>query len=165
LCWNFISFFKNSEHNIIGYSLIDEEDKERVEDIYWSLTPDGYVRGQYLGTSISMHRFIINAPPNTNVDHKNNIRHDNRKNNLHIVSASFNAQQKEKKPGTSSQYIGVRFCAQRSPKSWTAQSQNDHIGNYEQEIHAAYAYDQETLKRFGVFAKTNKLERPIMSKL
>ncbi len=152
---------RNKKHDIVGYAIIDEEDKERVEPIYWSLNRNGYVEGHVLGKPVLMHRFIINAPPATIVDHKNNIRHDNRKNNLHIVSYAFNSQNKQKKLGTVSKYIGVSFYPKNAPKPWTAVSQNNHIGNFEHEVHAAYAYDQETLKRFGQFAKTNKLERPI----
>ena len=70
----------------------------KVDDIFWHdfvacglhLTPDGYIQSRKNNRTVLVHRFVINAGPETIVDHVNRVRTDNRRHNLRFVTASEN---------------------------------------------------------------------------
>ncbi len=79
----------------IGYDLrgreffFSLEDYEKIKDMTWYVNPKHrYVINNR--TSIRMHRLIMNAPDNYEVDHINHNRADNRRKNLRIVTHQEN---------------------------------------------------------------------------
>tara|TARA_R110000787_G_C13243583_1_gene428556 strand:+ start:106 stop:594 length:489 start_codon:yes stop_codon:yes gene_type:complete len=80
------------------------------------------------------------------VNHENFIRHDNRLENLEIISSRENTNQKHLK--SSSEYTGV--CWNKKANKWTAQIKINgkikHLGSFACELKAAYTYQTE-LKR------------------
>lgn len=74
---------------------VDKQDYDRFKDHTWLLN-NGYPFNKKLGY---MHRLIVNPPPGYVVDHRNCVRHDNRRANLRVASRSQNgANRKVKKP-------------------------------------------------------------------
>jgi len=145
---------KNKLGEIIEYALVDKNDFERVNDIRWYLG-DGYASSKIGGR---MHRFILNTKKGDPiVDHINNNRLDNRKINLRFTTYSQNNQNKSKKNGCSSIYIGV--CYRKSTEKWICKI-NRVSKSFKIEEHAAYWYDQLALKYYGTNAKINGINKP-----
>lgn len=78
--------------------LVDDEDYEELNKYKWFITRKGYVsrmeKNEFneFKITISMHRFIMNAPEGMVVDHINHNRQDNRKSNLRICTAAENTR-------------------------------------------------------------------------
>lgn len=83
------------------------------------------------------------------VDHKNNIKTDNRFENLHIVTARVNSNKKHLK--SSSQYVGVSLC--KKNKKWISQINiNDKrifLGSFYNEVEASQYYEN-ALKNYNL---------------
>lgn len=80
---------------IIAYALIDIADLAKVWGPAWNLKPEGYVYRTESGTKrkIYLHRQILGLEGldyNTETDHINHNRLDNRRQNLRVVSRSEN---------------------------------------------------------------------------
>jgi len=77
------------------FTTIDENDFERVRDVHWSINANGYAHSRQNGEKKYLHRVISDYNdsqfPEEIVDHINNIRLDNRKENLRIVTRRENA--------------------------------------------------------------------------
>ena len=95
------------------------------------------------------------------IDHINNDRLDNRKENLRIVTFSDNSRNKLKKKTSTSKYYGVFF--EKKSKKWRSSIIYDNkqfVAIYDNEIDAAYQYDL-WVKRFKLItSKCNNIERP-----
>lgn len=94
--------------------LIDDDAFERVSKLAWWITPQGYAvtrppSGSRARKTVSMHRFIINAPDGSEVDHINRNKLDNRKCNLRLCTHSENCRNEGKRRGCSSQHRGVSW--------------------------------------------------------
>lgn len=68
----------------------DEEDFEKIKQYNWCTTGSNYVITQHNNKYILLHRLIMNAPPELQVDHINHNTLDNRKKNLRLATASQN---------------------------------------------------------------------------
>lgn len=74
---------------VVGHTKIDKEDVALVTgQSRWSLTSDGYVRNN----DILLHRLLLDAPDDLQVDHINGDRMDNRRSNLRLVTCAENRQ-------------------------------------------------------------------------
>ena len=133
--------------------MVDKEDYEKCIVFNWYLNSGGYVTSWKNG---QIHRFILNANKgDAPIDHINNDKLDNRKENLRFVTYAQNAQNRDKKKNCTSKYIGV--CLRGNKWVSTILRQSDYFDNEE---HAAYWYDQLALKYYGVGAKINKIKKP-----
>jgi len=88
------------------------------------------------------------------VDHKNNNKLDNRKSNLRFVTMKQNAQNSVKQKNATSDYIGVRRAG-KGRNCWKARIGGEHLGSFEFEIDAAFAYDEAARRIYGPDAKVN----------
>jgi hypothetical protein len=151
-----------------GYvALVDDEDAARVLEHRWQ----ALVTGRYVyaktdaprkeggkARCIYLHRFIVGAPPDAQVDHINHNCLDNRRENLRICSCAENHRNiaKRVRPA-SSRYKGVYW--HRGSQKWRAQiscaGEWHHLGMYTDEEAAARAYDAAARERFGEFAQVN----------
>lgn len=151
--------------------LIDSEDVDLLAGFNWrplALKQDLiYARAWRRNMHLYMHRLIIGAAPDEEVDHKNGNGLDNRKDNLRIATRSQNlgnvGKLRVKKP-PSSQYRGV--CWDKAKKSWAVfiaadgtypngNSKSRYVGRFSDEAEAARAYDAAALARWGEFARLN----------
>lgn len=146
------------------FAIVDDEDYEHLNQFKWHLNEFGYARtGTYKfnkhNGAILMHRFILNAPKNMDVDHINHNTLDNRKINLRLCTRSQNLHNSKKRKNVyfSSKYKGVNW--QEDIGRWRARIQIEkkpiHLGTFDNEIEAAIAYNNAARKYFGKFAKVN----------
>lgn len=77
-------------------AIIDEADAKRVLAHKWHLTAQGYAAANTGPKATKkywrLHRFILEAPEDRQVDHINGNRLDNRRRNLRLTTASQNQQ-------------------------------------------------------------------------
>lgn len=104
----------------------------------------------------SFHRMIMNASSGMQVDHINGDTLDNRRCNLRLCTCAENAQNR-KLQGGSSNFKGVHWY--RRDKKWYAQIRVNkgliHLGYFDDEEGAAFAYDVAARILFGEFARLN----------
>jgi hypothetical protein len=141
-----------------AFALVDVEDAATVSERRWQLHPHGYAYAGIRGRKIFMHRIILGAKTEQEVDHINGDGLDNRRANLRTCTRAENcANQRLSKKNTSG-YKGVYFDAFSG--RWKAQIQTlrsgkRHLGRFDTAREAALAYDHEARRVFGEFARTN----------
>ena len=137
------------------FSLIDTESIPLVQGYNWHLSSTvkekAYaVRGTTAGgiyQNIFLHRVILSAPDDLQVDHINRDRLDNRLINLRLATGSQNQQNIGLRSNNASGYKGVCYVPGR--KKWLA-----HITiNYKQRSLGLYPTPEEA---YAVYCKASK---------
>ncbi len=148
-----------------GYvALVDDEDFDLVSRFTWHAREDH--RTVYAGTRMPkdgrlvfmrMHRLILNAPSDMQVDHINHNGLDNTRANLRVCTHAQNQHNLSFKSNNSSGYKGVDW--KKDKRKWRAKislgGNPKHIGYFACPIEAAQAYDRKALELFGDFAALN----------
>jgi hypothetical protein len=154
----------------IGYDLLgnefyfDKEDYVKIKDFYWS-DKHGYVVAQTMQFTearkmMHMHRLIMNAPDDKDVDHINHNKKDNRKQNLRIVSRQENMCNTSMKSNNKSGVVGVhfdkRFC------KWVAQigykGKKIYLGSFLKFDDAVKVRKEAEEKYFGEYSYDNSMK-------
>jgi hypothetical protein len=143
------------EINIKGsIVLIDNNEYDKISK-YKLFTSVGYCFVIIDGRRERLHHIILGKPETGFVvDHINNNKLDNRKENLRFASYQLNSQNKPKKDNTSSKYIGVGYI--KKNKKWRSSALKKHLGYFETEIDAAMEYDRYIIKNLEG-GRTNNL--------
>lgn len=155
---------RNRDGEIVAYTLIDEEDADLAR-LTWHLKVDGYAArwerrgydGRRRGRIVRLHRVIMGAPPEVEVDHINRNRLDNRRSNLRFATSAENARNCKRNKRNTSGYKGVRFnsLAQRWGASVVFEGNAYWLGLFNTPEAAAFAYDLAASALHGEFAATN----------
>ena len=137
-------------------ALIDAEDLERVTQHTWSaawIHYDWRAVAWIDGKTITLHRFVMNAQPGQEVDHKNGDGLDCRKSELRIATHRQNNQNAYRvKPGC---FKGVRPSGRKWRAKIKAGGKDLHLGTFTTAEEAARAYDAAAVEHFGEFACLN----------
>ena len=150
--------------------VIDKEDAERVGTYSWSVMVSHYSdkwityyyassctckkkTGHYL-----LHRFIMDAPKGTMVDHIDRDTHNMRKSNMRICDGSTNCRNKKLQSNNSSGYRGVllnHYGTLANHPKWYAyidvHRRKIHLGYYDNLEDALAARKAGELKYFGAY--------------
>lgn len=138
--------------------MVSLDDFEWASEIAWT-SRDGYA---YSGRNCSAHRHIAQRatgqlPPQTEVDHKNGDRLDNRRANLRVTTKLLNARNRRLNSNSKSGYKGV--CLHKRVGLWGvsigAHGQQLHVGYFETQEEAAWMRDQWAIELHGDFARLN----------
>lgn len=122
--------------NIPENVLVDDCDREMLESMgKWHVNSLGYcVRSEYPSNSkIYMHRIIMNPPEDMVVDHINHNRHDNRRENLRVIT-------KQQNHWNQSGVKGYRKKRNKFEVSIKVNNKNIYIGTFNTEKEAREAY-------------------------
>lgn len=130
------------------------------KEAFTASDPSGYRHGKIFGIKYQAHRVIwkltYGADPNV-IDHENRVTSDNRIANLRNCSVADNSRNYTK-PNESSRYRGVSWV--KRDQAWAARISNGKggkrsLGNFQDKIAAAHAYDAAAREMHGDFAVLN----------
>lgn len=140
------------------FALVDDEDFERVNKHKWSAMR-GHSGIYYAVMNpdnkklVYMHRFVLDAPKGTIVDHKNRNGLDNQKNNLRYCTYSQNAMNSKAPTTNTSGHKGVYWDSDR--RKWAVQmvvdQKNIHLGRYSELKEAIKARKEAEKQYFNNF--------------
>lgn len=141
------------------FAFIDAEDAERVGQFTWTRSGNGYVQ-KTSRIPIYLHRFVMDAPPDKDVDHRFGNLRDCRKRMLRFSEPSGfcgNAMNKGVTRASKSGYKGVFWDKARG--KWLVQIQAAgrvySVGRFDDKEEAARAYDAAARIHHGEFARLN----------
>lgn len=160
------------------FAIVDDSDYERVAAFRWHYVPregiaspdGGYAQCRYKNEdgqkrTIYMHRFILNAPADMDVDHRDGYTLTNTRGNLRLATSTQNMQNQAKTRVTcTSKYKGVALYLMKGRRTkgqprWRAyinvNGKRIDLGYHSSELDAARAYDQAAILHFGEFARLN----------
>jgi hypothetical protein len=145
---------------IKGYTVIvDSEDLVKIRKYVWRR----HGRGEYFITTtktkrrknIFLHRYIMDAPKGTEIDHKNSNTLDNRKSNLRFCTSSENKYNRGRSKANTSGYKGV--TKSKKQKRWQSKIKKDkkmyYLGRFDTPEAAYAAYCEAAKKLHGEFAR------------
>lgn len=145
---------RNRSKQVVAHALVSSTDYNTVMTMHTlSVSSEGYVRDNTC--CLLSHRILGKPAEGFVVDHINGNKLDNTRDNLRFATFAQNAQNRSKKIGASSQYIGVSWNASNS--KWLVVCGHQYLGKYDKEEDAACAYDGAALHIYGPGAKTNGL--------
>jgi hypothetical protein len=151
--------------NSIFPTFVDDEDFPLLNRYTWRIDTKGYVVTGLCGTTVRLHRFILNPPKNIQIDHINGDKLNNTKTNLRFATNTENQRNVPKrktvnKKPTTSKYKGVHW--KKEARKWIARiavnKERIHLGQFNSEEEAAKAYNKAASIHFGEFAKLNQIE-------
>lgn len=149
---------------VVDWALIDVSDADIVLQYRYHRIPFVLIgkENKYYARSDKgglMHHIVKGKPEGDLViDHINGITLDNRGANLKPVTRSQNAQNRPKKEGCTSKYVGVSVSASGDFKVQThINGKTAYIGIYKDETVAALVHDYHVAKYYGVDAASNGL--------
>lgn len=144
-------------------ALVSDEDYEWVSPFHWQAHSKGgpiYAsRRESIPPRkhIEMHRFILQAPEGTHVDHINNNTLDNRRENLRLCSHNENMYNRRMLKSNKSGYRGVSKPS--DSKKWVATisagGNQYYLGCFDDPIEAAKVRDAKAQELHGEFARLN----------
>jgi hypothetical protein len=154
-----------------GYqALVDDEDYDRLMKYKWWANKRGkvyyavgYPKGQWLSSTLLMHRIILNASKGMLIDHKDRNGLNNQKSNLRICTKSQNIQNSRPWRSSTTGYKGVWYWKERNKFVAYLDFENKRIslGTHKTAIEAARARDIAALKYYGEFAYLNITEKVV----
>lgn len=136
-----------------------------LTEAFTCLTNTGYKHGRIFGKGYLAHRVIWalwnGEWPNTDIDHRDRDKTNNRIDNLRLATKSLNGANMSHIQGGTSRFRGV--CWSKVAKKWisyiTHQQKRHYLGTFIDEVQAARAYDAAAKKAFGPFANLNFQEK------
>jgi hypothetical protein len=145
-----------------GEVLVDAADLELVSQYRWHFLKGGYAGAHGKASdrtqTVLMHRLILDAPSDMQVDHINGDRLDNRRSNLRICTIAENRRNRRiDGRNNSTGFKGVIKAT--GYERWRAEirlnSQTIRLGRFGSPEEAARAYDEAARKYHGEFARLN----------
>jgi hypothetical protein len=146
-------------------ALVDAQDAPKVLRHTWCVQKDGrqfYAVTGFRGNDGTMrlmrlHRFILNPPPKTGVDHIDGDGLNNQRRNLRLATHSQNQHNSRVRSDNKSGFKGVHWS--KHARKWHVQIMVDgrtkFLGLFENKKEAGVAYDAAARELFGAFARTN----------
>lgn len=143
-------------------TVVDGPDYERLIRWRWKVlkTESGHYAVRSTGErgrrTIYMHRFILDAHVDSQIDHRDGDGLNNQRSNLRIGTKALNMRNRGPQKNNTSGFKGVWM---HHGGKWVAEIRVDGkkylLGHYENPVDAARAYDAAATEHFGEFAWLN----------
>lgn len=144
-----IMYDKNLKESV---ALIDLDDIPKISKYKWHKRDNLYVNSHKVDR---LHRYLLNAPSNLDVDHINGDRLDNRKSNLRLCTRSQNNMNKSEQRNNTSGHRDVSWS--KSNSKWnsriTVNRKTINLGYYDDILEAIKVRQQAERQYFGEFNK------------
>lgn len=149
-------------HRKIYFAMVDDKNFRELDQYQWyALVHKNTIYAHRMEKTtrkfILMHRQIMKAPDNIDIDHKDNNGLNNLEENLRFCTVSQNMANSRLNTNGTSMYRGVLW--NRNRNNWLARIKTNgkahYIGSFYSEIEAAKAYDRAAMRIFGEFARVN----------
>lgn len=126
-----------------GRCLVSKINYNTLSKYSWHVSSKGYVLRNC--DLFKMHRFILDAPNNMLVDHKNGDTLDNRISNLRLATHQQNMHNMKKREGTINKYKGTRY--RKTNNAWESRcrmfNKDFYLGIFKTELSAGWAYEKK----------------------
>lgn len=144
-------------------ALVDDEDYEwltrwkwtacKDKDNWYAMRREGYPKRR----NVKMHRVVINAPSEMEVDHRDRNGLNNQKYNLRLCNTVQNSRNRRVRSDSRTGVKGVVFRVETEKYRVTicVNGKRKNLGQYDTIEDAAKAYNKAALKYFGEFANLN----------
>ena len=147
----------------IGYTAkgekfyFDLEDYDKIKHYCWHLSHDGYVAVSNNKEYFLLHRFVMNAPQNYDIDHINHKKYDNRKLNLRIATTLENCANR-----TPTNKYGINGIVHKG-NTWIVSigynNKHIYIGSFQSLDDAIKARKEAEEKYYGDFSYGNSMKK------
>lgn len=140
-----------------GYvTLVSPEDARFIQERAWSARK-GRRTFYAVSDGVRLHRAIMDASDDDQIDHKSGNGLDNRRENLREATNQQNAHNGPSHRDSTSKYKGVSWYApyQKWRSSIYIDKKQKCLGYFEDEELAALLYDHAAIAHFGDFARLN----------
>ena len=138
------------------FAKVDPEDAERVLAMApWQCTKTGYAIKILWKSRTLLHRFLMDAPDDMQVDHINGDKLDCRKANLRLATDLQNRHNTPPHRDCVSGFKGVSFNGKRWRARIYAQGKQRALGYFDTLEEAARVYDAAAKELYGEFAWLN----------
>ena len=150
-------YLYNRKQEVVAKVRIDLNDVDRVGKYKWSKNNKGYAYNSSKGL---LHRFIVEAKPGQDYDHKNNKPLDCRRKNLRPCTSQENNRNSSIRSDNTSGAKGVTW--NKPLGKYVARimvdKKNIHLGYFTILKDAALAYNVAAKRYFGDFAVINNIK-------
>jgi len=123
------------------WTAIDANDLIWVKDRLIQCDQNGYASISINGKKIQLHRLIMKAPEELDVDHGDGDTRNNRKSNLKLATKSQNARNRHKRKETSCTYLGVTRIGSNFQAQASVDGRTKYLGFRNNARAAAILYD------------------------
>lgn len=139
--------------DVVGIALIDLNDIPKCANYKWHIQNNGYVSATVEGKRQLLHRFILDAPQHTIVDHINHNTLDNRRTNLRFVTCSQNNMNRKLQSYNSSGVSGVSIDKRdgKYDAYITCDGKRRYLGHFPTLDEASMARRDAEIKEFGEY--------------
>ena len=155
-----VTHVDDADYNWLSQWRWQAEDRKRKDRVQYYARTNMRINGRM--RRVYMRRLILNPSQGLEVDHIDGNALNNQRSNLRLATHAENMRNQAKHGGeTSSAYKGVfwhKRCS-RWAASILANGKRKHLGLFDDEIEAAYAYDDAARLHYGEFARVNFPER------
>ena len=162
--------FINSPTHGLKEVYIDTEDKEKVSKYHWNVSkrtrPENTFnvvtpKNDELDSTL-LYRYIMNAPKDMNIDHRDGNELNNRKSNLRICTQADNNKNLGMKKTNKSGYKGVIWYHYHNTNKWHSYIKLNKkiisLGYYEKLEDAVNARNKGEIKYFGEYARIQEFK-------
>jgi hypothetical protein len=145
------------------YTLVDDEDYEKLNKFRWYYNQHGYVTRVSLAKEgkrnkhIQMQRVIMNTPIGMDTDHRDGNKLNNQKYNLRICSRIQNSRNSKIQVNNKSGFIGVHNHCGKWQVNITVNKKRITIGGYSNIDDAIKKRRELVLKYFGEYAHPSEI--------
>lgn len=137
------------------YFLFDKDDFSKIKNHYWRFDAKGYVYTIIDDEYVWLHRLVMNAPKDKDVDHIHHQLYDCRKSQLRITAHADNMKNMLKKTNNTSGFTGVG----RKDDMWRAyiglNGKYIHLGYFKKIEDAIASRKNAELRYFGEYRNTD----------